>query len=223
MKRAVIACKVLEAELRHLLPPDVELRVLDQGLHRTPELLKQNIQKEIDSLDSDEILLGYGRCGNGVNGVRSNRARLVIPKVDDCIAILLGSYDRYLSEFSKEPGTYWLSTGWVKNPFDPYTEYHRCIEKYGETTARWIAGEMMKGYKRLVFIDTCNGDTDESRHYAQRFAAFFGLNYEEKQGSDALLRGLISNDRRDRQFLVVAPGEEVTLDKFLPNLSMVNA
>lgn len=222
MKRAIVACKVLESEIRLLLPPDVEFRALEQGLHRTPELLKQSIQQEINSLDAEEILLGYGRCGNGVSGVVSNRAKLVIPMVDDCISILLGSYDRYLEEFRREPGTYWLSAGWVKNAVDPYTEYHRCLEKYGEATARWIADEMMKGYRRLVLINSIAGVTEEIQDYARRFAEFFDLSYEEKRGSDALLRRLISNAGRDHQLLVVEPGQEITSDMFSPALDTIN-
>lgn len=222
MKRAVVACKVLEAELRLLLPPDIELRTLEQGLHRTPELLRQSIQQEIDSLDTDEILLGYGQCGNGVAGVCSDRARLVVPRVDDCISILLGSYDRYREEFHRVPGTYWLSHGWIQTAKDPYKEYQRCLEKYDEATARWVAHEMMKGYHRLVLIDTGACPMDRIRAYARQFADFFGLDYEELPGSDAFLRTLLSPGRQNHQFLVIEPGQQLTADMFLPALGTAN-
>lgn len=222
MKRAVVACKTLEAELRPLLPPDVEFRSLEQGLHRTPERLRESLQQEIDSVDADEILLGYGLCGNGVVGLGSPRARLVIPRVDDCISILLGSAERYQEEFHREPGTYWLSFGWIEHANDPYKEYRRCVEKYGEETARWVAGEMMKGYRRLSLIDTGACPIDQLRDYARRFAAFFGLQYTEMVGSDAMLRALLSLDRTDHQFVELEPGQVVSADMFLPALSTVN-
>src|SRR5512133_2415672 len=102
----VLACKVIEDELRPLLAPNVEFRSVEQGLHRHPEKLQESLQQEIDSIDADEILLGYGLCGKGVVGLKSSVARLVVPRVDDCISLLLGSLDRYHEEFEKEPGTY---------------------------------------------------------------------------------------------------------------------
>jgi hypothetical protein len=223
MRRCVIACKTVDAELRAILPADVELRSVDQGLHRTPERLRESLQQEIDSSDADEILLGYGLCGNGVVGLGSSRARLVVPRVDDCIAILLGSLDRYQDEFRKEPGTYWFSYGWIElAENDPYKEYKRCVLKYGEETARWVAEEMMKGYQRVVLIDTGVCPVAQIREYAMEFASFFGLRYEEMVGSEALVRSLLSAERRDGQFVVVEPGEKLTTEMFLPALGTVN-
>lgn len=222
MKLAVLACKVLEEELRPLLPPNVEFRSLEQGLHRTPERLREALQEEIDSIDADEILLGYGMCGNGVVGLRSSRARLVVPRVDDCISILLGSFERYLEEFQREPGTYWLSHGWIEHSKDPYKEYLRCVDKYGEEAARWVANEMMKGYHRLVLIDTGACPMSQLQDYARNFAEFFGLEYTEMEGADELLKAMLSAQRRDHQFVVVEPGEEITVDMFLTPLGTAN-
>jgi hypothetical protein len=223
MRRCVIGCKTVEAELRAILPPDTEFRSLDQGLHRTPEKLRERLQQEIDSIDADEILLGYGLCGNGVAGLSSSRARLVVPRVDDCIAILLGSFDRYQDEFRKVPGTYWFSYGWIElAENDPYKEYKRCVLKYGEETARWVAGEMMKGYQRVALIDTGVYPVEQIRGYAMEFADFFGLRYEEMYGGEALVRDLLSPEARDGQFVAVEPGEEITAEMFLPPLGTVN-
>jgi hypothetical protein len=224
MRRCVIACKTVEAELRAILPPDIEFRSLDQGLHRTPERLRESLQQEIDSIDADEILLGYGLCGNGLAGLSSSGARLVVPRVDDCIAILLGSFDRYQHEFHKEPGTYWFSYGWIElAENDPYKEYKRCVLKYGEETARWVAGEMMKGYQRVALIDTGVYPVAQIRGYAMEFATFFGLRYEEMDGGEALVRDLLSSETRDGKFVVVEPGEKITADMFQPPLGTINA
>jgi hypothetical protein len=223
MRRCVIACKVVEAEIRAVLPPDMEFRSMAQGLHRTPERLRESLQQEIDSIDADEILLAYGLCGNGVAGLSSSRARLVIPRVDDCIAMLLGSFQRYQEQFYGEPGTYWFSYGWIElAENDPYKEYKRCVLKYGEETARWVAGEMMKGYQRVALIDTGVCPLPQIQGYAMEFADFFGLRYEEVAGGDALLSDLFSPENRDGQFVVVEPGEKVTTEMFLPPLGTVN-
>ncbi|HEX2922996.1 MAG TPA: DUF1638 domain-containing protein [Chloroflexota bacterium] len=214
MRRAAIVCKAIEAEVRRVLPSGIEFRVLEQGLHRTPPKLKESLQQEIDSLDVDEILMGYGLCGNGVVGLHSSRARLVLPAVDDCISMLLGSFQRYKEEFLKEPGTYWLSHGWIEHSEDPYKEYLRCVDKYGEETARWVAGEMMKGYNRLALIDTGVCPLADLRRYAHTFASFFDLEYTEMKGSDSLFRSLISRELNGHHFVVVEPGQEITQEMF---------
>ncbi len=222
MKLAVIACQTVEAELRPLLPPGTTFVVLEQGLHRTPEKLRVSLQKEIDALEVDEILLGYGLCGNGVAGLRSSCARLVVPRVDDCISLLLGSLERYKEEFDREPGTYWFSLGWIDHSQDPYKEYQRCVDKYGEETARWVAHEMMKGYRRTALIDTGVCPADPLRQYVRQFAEFFGLSYDETTGTNDLLRELMSQERRDDRFVVVEPGQPITVDMFLPALTAIN-
>jgi len=222
VRRAIIACKVLEAELRRLLPPEVEIRSVDQGLHRVPDRLREALQQEIDSLDADEILLGYGLCGNGVSGLRSQRSRLVVPRADDCISLFLGSAERYLVEFQKEPGTYWFSHGWIEHAIDPLKEYHRCVEQYGEETARWVAHEMMKGYHRVALIDTGVCPVSELREYSRRFAEFFGLEYVEVTGSDGFLRELISDGVRNGRFVVAEPGEAISPEAFQQPLGTAN-
>lgn len=222
MRRAAIVCKAIEGEVRLVLPPDMEIRSVEQGLHRTPLKLTESLQQEIDSLDVDEILMGYGQCGNGVVGLHSSRARLIVPDVDDCITLLLGSVKRYREEFLSEPGTYWLSQGWIEHSEDPYKEYLRCVDKYGEETALWVAGEMMKGYHRLVLIDSGTCPLAEVREYAQTFASFFKLEYSEMNGSDSFFRSLVSSEWNGHHFVVVEPGEVITREMFTPTLGLAN-
>ena len=77
------------------------------------------------------ILLGYGRCSNGLAGLRAGRHRLVLPAVDDCISLLLGSRAPYLEQFTAQPGTYYYTRGWIEYIDDPYHEYLEMIPKYG--------------------------------------------------------------------------------------------
>jgi len=62
-------------------------------------------------------------CGNGLNGIRAGQHILLIPRADDCIAILLGSYQVYKQEFQSAPGTYYLSKGWLESGSNPLSEY----------------------------------------------------------------------------------------------------
>ena len=111
-RRVVIACRVMEPELRKVLAEtkeEVEILYLDQSLHRTPTKMLGQLQEKIDQAAerASQIVLGYGLCSNGVVGVTARQQELVIPRCHDCIALFLGSPSRYQEVFSQKPGTYY--------------------------------------------------------------------------------------------------------------------
>jgi len=213
-----IACEVMRDEWASVNSAGIETCFLEQGLHRHPEDLQRKLQQAIDETDDcDTILLGYGLCSNALVGLRA-RQTLVVPVVEDCIGLFLGSAAAYLTEFSREPATYFFAKGWIVAQKDPLQEYLRCRELWGEEDAKWVAGEMMKNYKRAAYIDTHCYDTAEYVAYARRFADFFGLKLEELAGSLTFLQDILSS-RWDR-CLVIAPGEELSETKFRAALEL---
>jgi hypothetical protein len=81
----------------------------DNALHHVPRNLRETIQEAIDSLEQPSlVILGYGLCRNGLKDIQAGRPTLLIPRTDDCIAIILGSYQAYRREFDSEPATYYL-------------------------------------------------------------------------------------------------------------------
>src|SRR5690606_9792098 len=107
---------------------------LDFGLHLRPEHLKRTLQERINeaSQHADVLLLGYGLCSMAVVGLHATTAHLVIPRTDDCIAIFLGSCKAYKEQSKKEPGTYYLTKGWIEVGDTPFDEHRFLIEKYGQ-------------------------------------------------------------------------------------------
>src|ERR1043166_6848724 len=152
-RRRVIACATVIEEMLPFLPEDVIAETLDFGLHLRPKELKKSLQEKIDiaSQDTDVLLLGYGLCSMAVVGLHATTAHLVIPRVDDCIAIFLGSRNAYREQAQKAPGTYYLTKGWIEVGDTPFTEYQRLIQKYGEAKAKWMIQLMLKNYTRLGF------------------------------------------------------------------------
>ncbi len=69
---------------------------------------------------------------------------MVIPRVDDCIAIFLGSCNAYKEQAKKEPGTYYLTKGWIEVGDTPFEEHKRLIEKYGEARAKRMTQLLVK-------------------------------------------------------------------------------
>jgi hypothetical protein len=215
-RRLVIACATVIEEMRPFLPETVPAETLDFGLHLRPQELKKSLQEKIDqaSQHADVLLLGYGLCSMAVVGLRSTTAHLVIPRVDDCIAIFLGSGDAYKEQANQEPGTYYLTKGWIEVGDTPFQEYHRLVEKYGEDKARRMIQLMLKNYTRLGFINTGQYEIERYREYARKTADEFSLRFEEIDGSPALVKKMVFGPW-DEEFIVVAPGETVQYTDFV--------
>jgi hypothetical protein len=162
----VIACQVFQNLLEKFLPADLvnQVTFLDYGLHVFPKKLTAAVQEQIDELEKPgRILLGYGLCGNGLNGIQARQHTLLIPRADDCIAILLGSYQAYLKEFNDNPGTYYLTKGWLESGSDTLKEYHQVRDKYGAENAEWIMDQQYQHYNRLVLVAHTQEDLEKYR------------------------------------------------------------
>jgi hypothetical protein len=196
---------------------------MEYGLHQVPRNLKQALQEQINSIKEPSlILLGYGLCGNGLDGIRSGKHTLLVPRVDDCIAVLLGSYQAYLKEFNSVPGTYYLSKGWLESGSNPLQEYREYVEKYGEERASWLMDQQYHNYKRVALVAHQQSDIEKYRPLAQDVAAYcarWGMRYQEILGSDRYVRRLVeiasSLDQADDEFVVVSPGGEVKQSMFI--------
>lgn len=214
-RRHVIACATVIEELSPLLPADVSSETLDFGLHLRPAELKKTLQEKIEkaSQQTDVLLLGYGLCSMAVVGLRATAAHLVIPRVDDCIAIFLGSCTAYREQTKKEPGTYYLTKGWIEVGDSPFEEHQRLVKKFGEAKADRMVRLMLKNYTRLGFINTGQYEIDHFRDYARQTAEKFNLRFEELDGSPALVRKMVFGPWDD-EFLVVEPGQTVQYTDF---------
>jgi hypothetical protein len=214
----LIACAGVSEEMLPLLPPRMSYEVLDFGLHTNPKSLKGAIQNAINASAPDikTILLGYGLCSQAVVGLRSGSRTLVIPRVDDCIAIFLGSAAEYQKQYSSVPGTYYLSKGWIEFGDTPFSEYDILVKQYGEQMAQRLINQILKNYKRLAFINTGSNNLKYYRDHARSMAERFNLRYEEIQGSDVLIKKLLYGPW-DREFVIIPPRRSVSFFDFRNN------
>jgi len=207
----------MKDEILRFRTNEISFVFLEQSLHRVPEKMKEVIQEEIrraDDWNGDYIILSYGLCSNGILGIKSNRHSIVIPRVHDCIALFLGSPQRYNEEHQKEPGTYYLTKGWIEEGKSPLGIYHEYCEQFGKETAEWVIKEELKNYTRIALVHTGIHLMESHRQHAQENARFLQLRYEEIEGSlaffEKMLHGSWNND-----FIILKPGEKVTQELFL--------
>jgi hypothetical protein len=216
-KLLVLACTVMEREIRRFENGRIEFKFLDYGLHHTPENMAKALQEEIDRAsggDHDGIVLGYGLCSNGVVGVHSPKQTLVIPRIHDCITLFLGSPKYYREESTRQPGTYYLTPGWIEKGQTPLSKFKSYAKSYDEETARWVIHEEMKNYTRIALIDTGVYSLEAYRRAAQENAKFLGVSYEELRGLPQLFEALICGPW-ENNFLILKGGSSIQQEMFL--------
>lgn len=206
----IIACEVLRNEIESVIghvAPGARIDFVEGALHDYPDRLRVALQEQIDATPGDgEILLCCGRCSNGTVGLTAGRHRLVLPAVDDCIALLLGSRRRYLEEHRREPGSYYYTRGWIDYIDDPYKEYLKVVPKYGEEKAARVARMILANYTRVAVIETPGvAGLDDKRPYLRTVTEFYDLPLVELTGSLRYLEKLV-NGPHDDEFIVVEPG-----------------
>jgi hypothetical protein len=216
-----VACRVMEPELEYLRRDDngIEIRYLDQGLHRTPRKMADKVQEQLDNVRgyAGRVVLGYGLCSNGIVAVKAREQGLVVPRCHDCIAFFLGSLSAYKETFETRPGTYYLTPGWVAEKKDPLgimqEEY---VPKFGLETAQWVMEEELKHYTHIALIDTGVTDMVSLRLRARENADYFNKAYDEIKGKGLdLFTKLLKGPYDDEDFFFLEPGETVTQEMFI--------
>jgi hypothetical protein len=201
--------------MQQMLPSDMESLVLESGLHLHPDKLRCGLQAMIDEITAhtETIILGYGLCSMGVIGLKAAHSTLVIPCQDDCISIFLGSRGNYKKEMEQEPGTYFLSKGWIDAGITLLDELKRMEERYGKKRAELVMKRMLQHYRRLAFIDMGYQDQEKYRKFSKMAAKRLNLYYQEIKGTTELLRK-ICNGPWDDEFVVAPSGHTICLEDF---------
>lgn len=127
----VVACETLYADIG-ALRPDADVRYVPQEYHEFPvsvpldTAIADEVQSNIDALDSperDRIVVIYARTSDGLTGVQSTYAPLVVSRADDCIALFTAGIDDRSTEPGNDDGIYYLTRGWIDCGVDSYKLY----------------------------------------------------------------------------------------------------
>lgn len=224
---AILACDVFQDELEHfasLEPSSASMRYLEMGLHDQPDRLRSSVQATIDEIAANpnitHIALAYGRCGNGLLGVYSERCHLVLPQAHDCVSILLGGPARHDAVLKENPGTYFYSPGWVRGKRVPGPDREKHLrelyaDRYGEDEE--MMEELVDADRETFSHHNCAAyvsiiDRPEAKNYCQQCASHLGWRYRECAGDPSFLQDLVSGRWNSRRFLIVPPGKQIGAD-----------
>ncbi len=216
----MIACEALRPELDLLnegFEPRVKILYLKQGLHDFPDQLREEVQSLIDQIEDEyspeTILMAYGFCGRGLYGLKAKKAILVIPKVHDCIPLLLGDgpdKDIRAEEYSK---TYWLSAGWLKySQVEHITKreerYQEYVALYGKDSADYLLEVELSwrnNYEEVTLIYWDELYDEQLLKDADYVAKDMQLPYKKRRGTSWYLKELMEGGQDMKKFFHIAP------------------
>ena len=193
MRIGIVACSILRRELEHVIKddPDVtEIVYLDAAIHVNPQKMKEAIKEQIELLKDkvDLIFLGYGFC-QSLQGIEAEVALpVILPQVDDCIALLL-TPQRYEEEKKQELGTWFMTPGWAEAGVDMVIKELRLERaiKLGKDPLE-MARRLFTHYKRGLYIDTGVGDDAANQANAADFCDKLHLSLESCKAEPFLLK-----------------------------------
>jgi hypothetical protein len=209
---------------------EVSPRFLPKGLHNLPsgEMLAR-VQAAVDQASAepvDAVVMAYGLCNRGLAGITARNLPLVIPRAHDCISVFLGSAARHRRAIASEPGTYFLTSGWIERSRNGAEleqlsiarrmgldlSREQLVEKYGEENAEYISQQLGGGsqrYTRLAYIPMGVEPDDRFERAARQRAQDKGWRFETVTGDISVLRRLLDGDWDDAAFQIVRPGEQL--------------
>ena len=213
----LIACEMLRDEVELVLSrTGIALPVtwMEKGLHNSPDRLRAALQAEVDKTGPEcpEILFAMACCGGAMDGLYSQSARLIVPRFDDCVRLLL----------AVEPGQppqvdcrcLYFTRAWLDSDGYLLRDFEKYREKYGPKKAKRIIDAMIGHYRGYRMIDTGAYDLAGCEAAARSDAAEFGLEYGCQRGTLRILQKLLTR-QWDAEFVVAQPGEPLRQASFL--------
>jgi hypothetical protein len=214
MNTVIVACRTIAEELNAVVSEiDCKYPILwiESSLHIDPQSLKKRIQEELDHISNvDQVLLAFGYCGNALLGLKSSNYKIIFPRVDDCITLLLGSCEKR-KKVSNEMGTYFLTKGWLDYEKNIWVEYQETVKRYGKIKADKVYKIILQHYKRLGVIETSAFELESFLERTQQIAKDLNLKQEVIPGTLRYIKKLLTGPW-DEEFILINPNEVITLE-----------
>lgn len=217
MKKVLIACLMMELEAKDALAAtgsDAEVIWMEKGLHNKPENLCAALQKTIEQAEKDfapdVILLGYGFCGNAMRGLHADSCRLILPRIDDCITMFIGSRERK-AQLENGKGIMFQTANWADGDKSIAEIRNSLYERFDEDEADELWEMMYGNYDRIGVLDTHCYDLAPVVAEAEKAAAQLGFRCCVYDASNDHLKELLAGPWTEERFIIKEPGEIITL------------
>ena len=162
--------------------------------------------------DLENIIIVFGLCGKGAAGIGSSSSRIIIPRFDDCVNMMLCPEKREKRAYMKAGITY-LTRGWTEDKGSLLSIYNECLERYGEKRGRKAFKLMYDSYTLAAVIDDGCYDLEPVEEYARKTSELLGLDICTVDGSIHVFEKLLSGNWDD-DIIVCEPGEVISEEDF---------
>ena len=187
---------------------------LDRRLHAEPKRMRSSILETLEALppSCETVLAAMGYCGGSWNHIPLSR-RVVIPKVDDCITLLLHTDDTPHGNLKEAGHMYFRDCDTGAYSIESMKE--EICRTYGMEFGTSIFGSWFQNYTNADIIDTGVYDcySEEYVTEAQKNADLIRCSLGYVEGSNRILEKLVSG-QWDAQFIVLESGQEMTEQDF---------
>ncbi len=211
----IIACEVMKEELLAIAPRQpVEYEFVSMGLHLHPPKLHRYLQEILDRARGyAQIVLAFGLCGGAAGGLTAGDSPLIMPRVHDCIPLLLGAHHAA----GQGKGTFYLSCGWMAGEGNILAEYRRIADKYGVIKAERVFNRMFNAYHSVLFISTGCARESVYREQSRQLAALLRLSHQTVKGDHTYLHKIVHGPWNEPEFIHLAPFTSLAEEMFGPS------
>lgn len=219
MNAVILACSSLNGHVdaaQEKMKTDYPVVNVDRKYHEDPKQMREQLMEKLRSLPSeiDTVLVAMGFCGGSWEAIPLEK-RVVIPRVDDCITLLLHTDNVWYPNLKQAGHLYLRDTDTVEYSLEAMQR--KLCEQYGGMNGSMIFNSMFANYTNVDIIDTGVYDcySEEYVTEAQRNADLIRGILDYVEGSNLLLEKLVSG-QWDQQFIVAEPGQLLSNQNFLP-------
>ena len=215
-KTAILACQTLHDEVEltiQQLNCPYPIFWVQENLHDVPRLLRDNIQKELDRLEGyEQVLLCFGTCGNAVVGLHTGSFELIVPRVDDCLSLLMGSMEHRYAVLEGRAGIF-LTAGWLRHERGLEAEIRRVYSKYDPQKAERLFHLIYGAFDSLNVIDTGAYRVETILERVRAISRTLHLTCQVRDGTTCYLKKLFSGPWTERQFIRIPPYSQLTAEQ----------
>lgn len=233
MKLALISCMIFSREVNYLISKSeniIHSFWLEKNLHDFPDELQSNIQYTINLIEAvnernlenkpfDAIILGYGLCSNGIIGLSSKSLPIIAPKCVDCMALFLGSNQKYTYLTHTYKQISWYNKAWIENSFVPSTETVEIDDDLTLNNTMSIDDilhaelEALNNKKHAIFIKSKIFDDSEQQSFIEKTAKYFKWEFIKVDGDMSYFMALLNSKWDNRLFLTCPPLHSIAWNK----------
>ncbi len=220
MSKMILACTSLKdyvVQTQNILNTDYPVTYVSRIYHRDPKEMREHLLDALAKLpeEVDTVLVAMGYCGGSWEDVKAP-VRIVIPRVDDCVSLLLQTGEEVISDLKKPGHLYVRDKDPSKECFKRIFDNMAAAQDLDEETVNHYHEVWKSYYSNIDIIDTGINDCHRPDYVASVQADCDWLEAELGfvNGGTHLLEKLLVGDW-DEQFLVLEPGERSAKDKVL--------